>query len=64
MEKKHCEKGRPEFSLWNRCANIKEDTYSGEARFCFNRIIQIISINVKSDSIYNQIESASKSHFS
>jgi len=41
LESRHCEKGRPEFSKWNKCANIDEDDLSKEARDCFEKARQI-----------------------
>lgn len=46
MEAKHEEKGRPEFSMWNKCENIEENSASAEARLLYNKILQIQTINV------------------
>jgi hypothetical protein len=32
LEERHSEKGRPEYSRWNRCGMIVEDMISDEAR--------------------------------
>lgn len=40
-EIKHQEKGRPEFSSWNRSAKIPDDRYSSVARYNYNKIISI-----------------------
>jgi len=45
-ELKHQEKGRPEFSSWNRSAKIPDDKYSSVARYNFNKIITIAGENV------------------
>lgn len=35
----HCEQGRPEGSLWNKCKGVNEDKYSAESRFFYNKVI-------------------------
>lgn len=45
-EKKHQEKGRPEFSSWNRSAKISDDKHSSVARYNLNKIISISAENV------------------
>jgi hypothetical protein len=37
LQSRHEEKGRPEYSIWNRSANIKEDDLSADARFYYNK---------------------------
>ena len=32
LEQRHCERGRPEYSKWNRAAAVPEDSFSIEAR--------------------------------
>jgi hypothetical protein len=32
LEERHAENGKPEFSQWNKCANLLEDELSLEAR--------------------------------
>ena len=46
LVKKHREKGRPEFSDWNKCAKIPENRFSAGARFNFNKILKIMTRNV------------------
>lgn len=45
-ELKHQEKGRPEFSSWNRSAKIPDDKHSSVARYNYNKIISICAENV------------------
>lgn len=57
MEKKHCERGRPEFSIWNKAEKVKEDIYSAEARFCYNKILQIFydRVSLANITIFSEI---------
>jgi len=56
LESRHCEKGRPEFSKWNKCTNIDDDDLSSEARACLVRAKSIFSTIVGSDMQVAQCE--------
>eukprot|EP00743_Colponemidia_sp_Colp-15_P010245 GILK01011263.1.p1 GENE.GILK01011263.1~~GILK01011263.1.p1 ORF type:complete len:1014 (+),score=191.11 GILK01011263.1:62-3103(+) len=42
LESRHQERGRPEFSRWNRCHNVDEDALSVEARSVLTRAIKLV----------------------
>jgi len=46
LEQRHAEKGRPEYSKWNKCANIPEDTLSADARYYYQRCLEILEREV------------------
>ena len=46
-ELKHQEKGRPEFSSWNKSSKIIDDKHSSVSRFNFNKIVSICAENVR-----------------
>ena len=35
LEERHSEKGRPEYSVWNHAANVKDDDMSADGRFYY-----------------------------
>lgn len=41
LESRHCEKGRPESSRWNKCSGIPTDTLSDEAERSYRRALEI-----------------------
>jgi hypothetical protein len=40
LEQRHAERGRPEYSRWNKCHNILDDTLSADARFYYEKALQ------------------------
>ena len=43
---RHQEKGRPEYVLWNKCANIPDDQFSSDARLYFEKAISVYQYTV------------------
>lgn len=43
LESRHAEKGKIEYSQWNKCANIPEDELSLEARDYYHKAIKIFT---------------------
>ena len=41
LESRHAERGRPEYSRWNKCSAIKEDARSIEARQLYKEALNI-----------------------
>ena len=46
LQSRHEEKGRLEYSMWNRSTNIPEDELSGDAKVYYNKAIVAFTNNV------------------
>jgi hypothetical protein len=47
LEQRHAERGRPEYSRWNKCANIPEDNLSADARYYYQKCLNCLEKDVR-----------------
>ena len=54
LEQRHAERGRPEYSRWNKCYNISDDTLSADSRFYYEKALQ----SLRRSKFVDQVEIA------
>jgi len=52
LEERHAEKGKPEYSHWNKCTNVPEDELSIESRNYYQKAMKAFIYNVSLKVIF------------